>query len=105
MNSQNIEYELINKENFGVLPVSDMIMGGEVITVRTKIEDQTEVKFENIEKKGNLFNEKYAIRQVKTKLTANADKIVNDLGIEIDITEAQRQDIQAGLLSPDEITL
>ncbi len=102
--SENIDYEVIKKETGEIFPVAEMIMGNEIVIVKFETENSVgELQFQNKDRKGELTHKNYAIRQVGTKLSANADKIINDEGIEIDITEDQRQDIQAGLISPDEI--
>jgi hypothetical protein len=72
------QYELINKEDGSIVPVTGIEFGEQTVTAITETET---VVFSNENNLGQLFNEKFSIREVGTNTQPDGTGTVSDLGI------------------------
>ncbi len=100
-----VEYEVINKENKEISPVTDFVMGQDFVEVTKGKGSEAEEKivFSNEGQKGNLLNDTYVIRQVGTQLTPNGEGVVSDEGEIKAISQETRADIDNGEVNPDNV--
>lgn len=72
------QYELINKEDGSIVPVTGIEFGEQTVTATTETET---VVFSNENNLGQLFNKKFALREIGTNAQPDGTGTVSDLGI------------------------